>query len=362
MRQSNVQSVRRAFTLTELLVAIGIIALLIGILLPALNAVTQRSKRTATTALMQQFASACEHFQQQLGFLPGIVPEDVLAYDTQQNGGIAKISGTENALLHLMGGAVRSDDVTPAEWASLSTGNGWVTLSFERPQGGSLDIKVNVTEMTTGRGPRIAGKQYERFFTAKGSELVAVEGQAGTVIDFNPDEPGDQGLPELVDAWGQPIMYLRAARGTGPLAGNVLGAGTNAPTQFGLYALSPYIASVALGDLGRDQTAAAAAGGSLFNRASQAEGGANGPNAFLAQAIRHAAMGNRENPVSAGVARGRFAIFSAGKDGVYFAATDGPGSTTTPVTNIVTQDFVNGGNIGPTVVDTYDDIRVFGGS
>lgn len=364
MRPFTLQSARRAFTLTELLVAIGIIALLIGILLPALNAVSQRSKRTATTALMQQFASACEHFQQQLGFLPGIVPEDVLAYDTAQSGNIAKISGTENALLHLMGGAVRADDVTASEWAALTPANGWVTLSFQRPQGGSLEIKVNVREMTTGRGPRIGGNQYERFFTPKGSELVDVQGQAGPAIDFDPLEPGTQGIPDLVDAWGQPILYLRAARGTGPLAGDVIGSGNNAPAQFGLYSISPYIASSSLGALGRDQTATAALGGSMFNRATGTESG-SGTNAFhvfLAQVVRHAGMGNPSQPVNTGVARGRFVLISAGKDGIYFSTRDGPGTPSVPVTNIITSDFTNGGNFGPAVVDTYDDIRIFGGS
>lgn len=360
MRRQSSRSLHRAFTLTELLVAIGIIALLIGILLPALNAVAQRSKRTATLGLMQQVASACSLFQQQLGFLPGLVPEDVLAYDTSQNGGVARISGTENAMLHLMGGGVREDDVTPAEWSSLGTGNGWVSLSFQKPNGGNLNVKININEMTTGRGPRIAGKQYERFLSVKPNELVDVQGQAGTAVDFDPALAGVQGIPEIVDAWGQPIMYLRAARGTGMLAGNVLGSGNTAPAQFDLYALSPYIDSTNLGELGRDQSQ------SLFKAANGNESpvpaGVTPRQAFLAQVIRHAGMGNPDKPVSSGVARGRFVLFSAGKDGIYFDNKDGPGSSGVAVVNIITSDFVNGGNFGPTAVDTYDDIRVFGGS
>lgn len=356
MRRVHAHRQRLAFTLTELLVAIGIIAILIGILLPALGAITQRSKKTATLAQLQQFVDACSHFQQQLGYPPGIIPEDVLAFDTANSGGVAKISGTENALLHLMGGGVRSDDVDAATWANLTPANGWVTRTFQRPQGGTLELKISINEMTNGRGPYIGGKQYERFFNAKPSELYAVQGQLGE-SDFNPNESGPQGLPDLVDSWGQPIMYIRAARGTGPLAGNVLGSGNSAPAQFGLYALTPYIGSTVLGELGRDQTEL-----SLFNESM----GPEAPNAlsdvFLAQVIRHAGMGTPHQPVATGVARGRFAVFSAGRDGVYFSKEDGPGTTAVPVLNIIASDFSNGGNFGPAIVDRYDDIRAFGGS
>ena len=318
MNQIQSQSHRRGFTLVELLVAIGIIMVLIGILLPALGKVSTKAKATATTATMNEFAKACDVFYTQFGYYPGIVPEAMLAATVNP-----PISGTENALLHLMGGAIRNDDPTYA--ASAGT-----EFTFGTTGTGQVKIKINAIDI--GKGPRIEGKQYEPFFTPKDAQLKIAVGQVGQTLP----------LPDLLDAWGQPIGYIRSSRPTGLMTGTVA-----ENPQFFIEPLFPYFNSTGLGDLAIDQTA-----NSVFYAGTTAN-----KNEYLAQLIRHPAMGSFGvlSDAKAGTPRGKYFLFSAGSDGIYFAKL-GDGPTPTATFNFAGTDARK-----PDVVTTYNDIVVSGG-
>ena len=339
---------RRGFTLIEILVVVGIIALLVGILLPALGKVQERARMTQTMGLMQEFAKACDAFQQESGRYPGLVPEEILANDPQ-------ISGTENAMLELMGGGVRKNDVDTTTYNNFSTASGWKEFTFKPTGQPDFFVKINVGKI--GDGPSINGKQYPPFFAPKANDLRPTAGQVSGTSRTAELATSTTRIPDLMDSWGNPIIFLRAARNVGPLAGTngdraqfiVLDDGG---TKYG--AMDPYLGSDSLGDSSLPQTKAGAGTSPLYTLFEDGSTAVDKKKLF-AQFLRHPGFGDPDKPLS-GTPRGKYLLISAGKDGIYFSRIDGLGNKTTPVTStvILSREGLAG-------LDNWDDIRLFGG-
>ena len=313
----------RAFTLVELLVVMGIIALLVGILLPALAAVTGASKAARTKATLNEFSKACDLFQQQLGFYPGVFPEEDFL------GGNFPITGTENAILHLMGGYIEPTDPNYGnEQGVVVTGpnSGKVVKIIDRNSDGRADA--------LGEGPTINGKKYDAFYQPGGDELGVARGQQNEAIE----------IPDLLDAWGTPVIYIRRGNRLGP----IVPTNSNAQGQFLLDSAAPYLQSSALGEANGDQA------DSVFtsNGASAFGNQMTKANWSLATVVGHAAFmsGTAPNVVISEV-RGSYVLVSGGEDAVFFSIFDGAGSPTQSADEIPV----------PTAVAEYDDVVVTGG-
>lgn len=354
-------ALRSAFTLVELLVVIGIIALLAGILLVALQGASRAAKKADTNATMQAFKSACETYRQEHGEYPGVIPEAILADFLP-----ARLTATENALLALLGGYAMmrpGDDTTPDSAAEIAYNDFDGVVVFDTPAGWKLKVDRN----KIGEGPIIGGKQYPPYLSLKENQLRIVPhrdppGLGGPLSD-------DEQLPDLLDRWGQPIMYFRRIGTIGPLVGMAEGVGDAPRPQFTRQTNFMYFATnepPGLGDLGKIQTETGK--GSILIL-STGEGGSENEydDGALAQIIRARAMGSSEitfgtlGNIDQLTARGDFFLISAGPDGIYFSVADGPGSPGTPVTDITSETAIDAGHGGPMVVDEYDDIVVAGG-
>lgn len=362
---------RRGFSLTELLVVIGIIVLLMGLLLVALRGVMTTSRKTRSQTVVTQFSNACVAFQSAHGRYPGVIPESVLRLHASSGSG-PTISSTENALLELMGAyrlLTPADITTPpsqaqADYANFVTANQNEVYSIHFNTGvPGQTYQLAYVRRRLGEGPVINGKPQQPYYTPGSNELVVVQGQLNEPPPPSGSSAGGQ-LPEPIDAWGQPLLYIRQARSRGPIRPDPAQPGVL--PQFELAGASSYLgwpdaspASLAIGEMAQDQiwTTGGNTKGSILTI-----GDAATRDQTFAAIVGHPAFYRPPpggNPLSA-PPRGQFIVISAGEDGIYFSFGDGPfvpGDEADGVQAVVDKVI----EVGPKVVSEFNDIVNFGG-
>ena len=287
---------RRGFTLVELLVVIGIIALLVGLLLPALAAVREKGKITQTRSLMKNLGDAVDSFVLTHNRQPGALSERQLASDSNN---YLRLSGTENALLELMGG------LTPH-------GSDRFDLA---------GLKIYRDDI--GMGPTINGAKYDSYFKPNPRDLYYVKGQLGqTDVENNlPLDDGVVALPDLIDSFGAPIIFWAnsgsKAKGLREIGGRPAVVAFNVQSGNTSQA-APYYYSSFQSYVNSDELYVGSGGGAPLDqhaRSYLAEAGSSiggGTALQLAQAIA-------AHPTLDSVPRGGYIMMSAGKDLTYFS-------------------------------------------
>ena len=208
----------RGFTLTELLVVIGIIAVLLAALLPVVSSVRTSAQATDTAALVRALDAAVRTYHLDFVEYPGVFPEsmlgpgekpepavEIVSADAQFVGNgteLEDVTGTENLVLSLLGGLKPDGDVVVFDHARVGRG----ALDLAAGQGevhrpyvdlGNDDLSLHVAggydSSYAGLSATDEGKTTGRFVDESGAAR-------------------DSEVPEFVDRFTNPlpILYLRA--------------------------------------------------------------------------------------------------------------------------------------------------------
>jgi len=196
---------RRAFSLVELLVVIGIVVVLVSIAIPVISRVRQAAYAASTQSQIAVLVSAIERYSQDFRSYPGPLPNNqinelapgtypqvngiLLTGINTANGGYTKalddISMSENLVLGLLGG-LRFDGTTFV-FDSALVGGGPSSLNPANP------------------------RRYSPYLDAAPAWL-----SPGQFIDQAGRVAFDTTIPEFVDQFPSeplPILYLRASTG-----------------------------------------------------------------------------------------------------------------------------------------------------
>lgn len=225
-RSIQARSPRRGFTIVELLVVVGIIAVLVGILLVAFGGANRSAKRSNAERFIATIGQAVEAFEREMGYLPPI-----LAYDTTNRVPLGDPpTGTPNASMIVP----ESKWSGPGDLTSLRAELDNTRYGSEHSLAvyllGTGDIdNSEVVGDTVGRndasddgvaGPGFRDPGADRSWGGGASRQLQRDNKTATksgrtfgpfldpaTLSQNLELDGETGLFKILDPWGQPVRY-----------------------------------------------------------------------------------------------------------------------------------------------------------
>jgi type II secretory pathway pseudopilin PulG len=314
------------FTITELLVVMIIITVVISILVPVLGKVRDSARAVTTQGQISDVVGAATQFSVDHKRQPGY-------FSARELGGLQNLSqgmsGWENVMLDLLGGVVGT--------GASASGQPVNTVVANPTNDPTRDAYVDVEQIGQGQKTYLVPSQkflVQQHNDPGAEQQVAVPGHAAP--------EGTPSLPDLVDAWRNPILVWAedesAMAPVNPVAAPpVLLAKESVATvnaagaRFYWASNAAFLKARALGRKGKNQTlvnantpysllgGAGATGAATPNVLRSLESVLGNPNYAWKPSSSAGGAPTTEHPASA---RGPFIVHSAGSDGYYFGSTD----------------------------------------
>lgn len=331
---------RRAFSLIEMMVVLGILVLVLAIVVPAVNGARSAARKAASLQTMNSVSQASSTFSIDNRRLPGYFSMKDLA-DSAATRGFTSI---DNVLLDLAGAITK---------ANTNNGNGQPCDIAAGPRvvdvGPTAAVQARVDLLAYGSSKQVAGATVKSYLKLDERTFKRQCIQNSRRVTASPSE-SNLALPTLVDYFGQPILAWQADNS----APNAQFASENYSTRATFYRQTnkAFLNASALGEFGENQRDGSK-GSFLADTTNGATSSANQLKTL------EAILGNPGSPDptnanKAAGARAALILHSAGKDGVYVGMKDrggkGPSGSGNPLQYKSGVDPVNDGS--------FDDVFV----